>query len=137
MWKKQGEKVTVYSRHTLAAPYLFSHTHKARRDIWPDFLHASITSAGPRHHKTSIYIIQEVEVFIGGEWISARRKITQHKCCRKQFHTSESRIAKFLRKKKNTLKAPHKIIAATPIWESESEFTKFMRTSTQIISVLE
>lgn len=40
-------------------------------------------------------------------------------------------------KKTPTLKAPHKIIAATPIWESEFEFTKFMRTSTQIISVLE
>lgn len=61
-------------------------------------------------------------MFMGGEQNSAGRKIPQHKRCRKQFHTSESRIAKFLRKK-TLRKATHEIIEGTSIWESESELT--------------
>lgn len=54
---------------------------------------------------TNLHIMQEVEVIMGGDWNFAMRKTPQRKCCGKQFHTSDSRIAKFLRKKTSTKKS--------------------------------
>lgn len=80
--------------------------HKARKDIWDARLPAC------KQHKCwlqtlqNLYIIQEV--FRGGEWSSAMRKMLQHNWSRKLFHTSDIRTAYFLKKKKKVtqLKLP-------------------------------
>lgn len=54
---------------------------------------------------TNLHIIQEVEVIMGGDWNFAMRRTPQDKYCGKQFRTSESRIAKFLRNKTSIKKS--------------------------------
>lgn len=95
--KPQEEKVTGSSMHLLAAPYLFSQSQK---DIWDARLPACKQHKCWSQTLQNLYIIQEVEVFRGGEWSFTMRETLQHNRSRKLFHIGDIRSAYILEKKK-------------------------------------